>query len=301
MTAIYQNASIERDRFNRDLPLFQGERELISLESCVVDGNSMTANTLRCVPLVGLSAAASAVSTLAGGILGIPIGLSGLRLDCKKGGAALRYGDGEGVAHHALSGTTNFSYAALSGVSVAAGGMALGGVSAPTAMGSALGGLGFALYGALAICGVHGLVRSRAFGREFSQIKGDEEKLRWLKAQVSLSEEELKGKDPEKVLQKKWSIFERRTSPECARRVRNFSGKELIREVEKANFMTQVKYGLFILISIVGIAAFAALMIVLSPFSPALFAVGAVLWLTVDSSRLHKYIGEKLWNWHHET
>jgi hypothetical protein len=73
--------------------------------------------------------------------------------------------------------------------------------------------------------------------------------------------------------------------------------RELIQEVEKAAFKEKVKHVILIAIAILGILASIFVVVLTGPASPLLFAIGALVWFGVDSSRLHNYIGEKCWNW----
>jgi hypothetical protein len=51
-------------------------------------------------------------------------------------------------------------------------------------------------------------------------------------------------------------------------------------------------------ISCISIVAFIATFMALGPTSQVLFALAAITWMTVDSSKLHNFIGEKCWSWH---
>jgi hypothetical protein len=279
------------------------------IDSCIVDFNSIGRNGLAATPVASACALAINVSLLGAGILGLPIGLSGTRDNFLLGKFALKNKDYEGAGHHALTGTAFATYGGVSGVVGAMGIMALKGKTITNPLTHAVPGLCVPLYAALGAMGTYGLYQSRAFGKELKGIKGYEKKFEWIVKQLTLTDEELKGKNRELALQKKWGAFERRTSVACARNVRQalLQGevkpnlqKILVKEVEKANFMAQVKYGLFVLIALVGLAA--SIVLIMNPFGLAfvtasclLFAICSATWLTVDSVGFHQFIGERLW------
>lgn len=259
------------------------------IAACTADGNSAirnTATSIRSVAVIPIVAAMANGSAVLGGALGVPIGLAIVRDSYLKGKEAYQCNDKEGMALSALGVTIGSSFTAVSGLLGAEGIMGLAGATVPYAFAPAMGGLGIGMYVAIGAQGVYGLVQTRSFAQKLKEQKN---KFRWLKEQYK----------------KDKNAFAFRTSPACAEKMSQFSKyptvqqtRELIEEVEKANFKQQVKYAFFILVTLLGIAAFVAFLITTGPIAPALFAIGALGWLCIDSSRLHNFIGEKCWTWH---
>ncbi len=283
--------------------------------SCFIDGNSFlrngTATAAALTPLPFAATAFVAGSAAAGGIIGVPVGLAVAQDGVKKVRAAAACGDLEGVVHNGLWASAGANYAALSSVLATEGVMILKGAAPPAALTPSFVGFGLALYGGVLAYGAYGLWKSSQF---HSQLKtavkegGNLGALRWLSAQVSLSEEE-NHPDAAKILQRKWSRLELRMGAACSALVREklsklmeqfnpVSARELILAVEKAVFKQKVKHIILIAVSILGILASVFVVVLTGPASPLLFAVGALLWFAVDSSRLHNYIGETSWSWY---
>ncbi len=317
---IFSKANRGIELFSEGVKFYPKARELSGI---IIDGNSALRNTASSVKLLASIPVIAGIvneSAAIGGILGVPNGLSWARDALIKTDAAAECGHIEGVFHHSLSAVSGLSYAGVSGLLASEGIMGLENASILAGITTAFLGLGFAMYGALTIGGAHGLIKSRTFGNALNEqkVKGELETLKWLNSQISLDPAEIEeiektAKDPEKEitqrLLKKWSVFELRTNSECAKMVREKvpallekfdleEAQKLIEEVEKANYMQQVKQALFVIISLFGLAAFVAMMVVSGPVSPILFALGALIWLTLDSSKLHNYVGEKCWSWH---
>lgn len=319
---IYLQEHWKRQNFNEGMSFFPKTRETGFLIS---DTNSALRNSTSAIKsLITLPAIANTLinsSAVLGGSLGIPLGLSALRHGVKKGSAALSCGDTEGSVQSAFWGAFGAGYAGLSGVMATEGIMGLQGAPLPAAMTPAFGALGFLMYAGLVGHSGYGLRATRKFNNDLSRLlqnEGERGVIKWLQSQISLTGDEISqiretAKDPDQVianrLQKKWNALELRTSPDCATLIReklpklieNFDQKEavnLIAEVRKVNFKERMKHILILLISCISIAAFIAMFLTLGPTSPFLFALAAVTWITVDSSKLHNYIGEKCWNWH---
>lgn len=319
---IYVQEHWNRQDFHESMVYCPNEKESTSM---IVDANSAFRNSASAVksvsPLPIIAGSMISASALVGGVLGIPIGLAGARDGFVKGKAALACGDAEGVALNTLWGSFAASYAGISGLLAADGIMGLTGSGLPASMTPVFGGLGIGMNVGLLAYSTYGLNRTSQFNKEMKAVlekEGERGVLNWLNGQVTLTRGELEdirrtAKDPDKeiakLLQKKWNAFEFRTSASCGNLVREKlpglldkfdleGAKALIQEVKKANFMSRVKHVCFLAIAVISIAAFICLFIASGPASPILFAIGAVTWLAVDSSRLHKYIGEKCWNWH---
>jgi hypothetical protein len=292
---------------------FSGAREA---GGCFIDGNSALRNgtsaTAALTPLPFAATVFVAASAAAGGIVGVPIGLAVALDGAKKVKAAAQCGDLEGVVHNGLWTNVGATYAGLSSILATEGVMILQGAAPPAALAPAFVGLGLALYGGLLAYGTHGLWKCSQF---HSQLKtalkegGNLGALRWLSAQVTLTDEEKKRPDAAKILQRKWSRLDLRIGAASSALVREKLSKlmeqfnpvlarELILAVEKAVFKEKVKHIILIAISILGILASVFVVVLTGPASPLLFAVGALIWLAVDSSRLHNYIGETSWSWY---
>jgi hypothetical protein len=326
MTVSYNNVYLEehwnRQRFNEAMVYCPKEKETTSL---LIDTNSVMRNTASAVksvsPLPIAAGCFISSSSVIGGVLGVPIGLCVARDGFVKGKAALSCGDAEGVATNALWGTVGAAYAGISGLLAADGILSLQGSALPASLTPLFGGLGLAMNGGLLAYGAYGLKQTSQFNKEMKAVlerEGERGVLNWLNGQVTLTRGEVAdirrtAKDPEKeianLLQKKWNAFEFRTSAAVANLVREklpgllekfdlVKAIALIEAVEKANFMGRVKHINFLVIAVISIVAFICLLVVSGPASPILFAIGAAAWLAVDSSKLHKYIGEKCWNWH---
>lgn len=319
---IYVQEHWNRQDFHEKMVYCPNEKESASL---IVDANSAVRNSASAVksisPLPIVAGSFISASSLIGGALGIPIGLAAARDGFVKGKAALACNDTEGVALNALWGSFAAAYAGISGLLATDGIMGLTGSGLPASMTPVFGGLGIGMNAGLLAYSTYGLSKTSQFNKEMKAVlekEGERGVLNWLNGQLTLTRGELDdirrtSKDPDreiaKLLQKKWNAFEFRTNAACGNLVREKlpgllekfdleGAKALIEVVKKANFMSRVKHVCFLAIAVISIAAFICLLVVSGPASPLLFALGAVTWLAVDSSRLHKYIGEKCWNWH---
>jgi hypothetical protein len=311
-THYYQQHAVRND-WNNSMPLFPEAREA---GSCFIDGNSFVRNgtsaAAAIVPLPFAATAFVAASAAAGGFVGIPIGLGVVRDGVKKGWAAAKCGDLEGVVQNGLWTTVGATYTGLSSLLATEGVMILKGLAPPPAITPAFASLGVAMYGGLVAYGMHGLWKSSQFHSQLKSVvksEGDRGALKWLSDQVTLTEEEMKREDSAKILQRKWNRFELRTNAACAALVREklpllmadfdpVAVRALILEVEKAAFKEKVKHIVLIVIGVLGIAASLCVILTTGPASPLLFAIGALVWVAVDSSKFHDYIGEKCWQWH---
>lgn len=309
---VYTQACLDRNTFETELDFFPEAREL---DCCIIDSNSAARNSSSAAKgvfsLPAFATTAINVSAAVGGILGVPIGLAGARDGYLKAKYAFKVGDREGVGTNILWGSFGAGFGGVSGILGTEGIMGLAGTAIPATLGTAFGGVGLGMNGALALYGAYALNEARKFGDELTK-RSPEEAFEWLREQISLTADEIQEcrqcEEPDKEmarrLQKKWNALELRVGSACAKKLREALFEkienlaELIEEVEKANFKQQVKYVLFIMIALVGTAAFVAMMLSTGPASPAFFALGALLWLTVDNSKLHSYIGEKCWTWH---
>ncbi len=307
----FQEHAVRND-WNKTLSFFPEAREA---GSCFIDGNSLfrngTSTAAALTPLPFAATAFVAASAAAGGFVGIPVGLAVVRDGAKKVKAAANCGDLEGVVHNGLWTGVGATYAGLSSILATEGVMILKGATPPAALGPAFSGLGVAMYGGILAYGAHGLWKASQFHSQLKAVVkegGDWSALNWLKDQVALIDDEKKQPNSAEILQRKWNRFELRTSAACAALVREklpkllaefdpVEARALIKEVEKAAFKQKVKYIILIAIAILGIVASVCVVALTGPASPLLFAIGALIWFAVDSSRLHNYVGEKCWNW----
>lgn len=279
--------------------------------------------------VAGMSIAGGAMAFVQGGLIA--------RKSYKVAKQAYEHGDTEGVQQAVLMGTSGLSYSTVGAGMVVNGAATLAGKSALAAGGAvAITVGGIAMDGLLVVYAAYGWKVTRAFRMELKEILNENrepseaermrEALAWIHDQVSLNDWEIMeirqtAKDPEKEIlkrqQKKWDQFERRVGTEACAAVRHHlprfealqeglaagdaealsSAKEIVQEVEKGNYKERVKYKLFFLVAIIGLIGF-TLAIVFPPLAPVAFAIGAVIWLTVDSSKIHGYVTEKCWQRH---
>lgn len=308
--SLYFREHRARQHWNSEMSFYPKAREA---GSCFIDVNSFLRNgvstTSALTPLRFAATLFVAASAVAGGVVGVPIGLAIVRNGCKQMKAAAQVGDIEGLAHNGLWTGVGATFAGLSGLLATNGVMSLAGKVPPAPITPAFGGACIAMYGAILAYGVHGLWKTSQFHSELKTVlkeRGESGVLDWLKDQVTLNEKEAKDPEKAKILQKKWNRFELRTNAACAALVREkLSGlmtpnetSELIQEIEKAVFKERVKYFLLILIALLGIAGALCIILLAGPASPLLFALGGLAWLTVDNARLHSYIGDQWWAWY---
>lgn len=315
----YPNISLsqseQRNHFYNELKFFP---DLRVASACLSDANSILRNGASAVrPLISIPAVATAISgsALAGGVLGLGIGLSAVRDGYKKGKMALKHGDGEGVALQTAWGAFGAGYAGLSGVLITEGAMTLQGATVPTAVLHSLPGIGFAMNGLLIGYAAYGLHATSSFANQLEEkLKiGEREAFDWIRDQVSLNSDETKDCSEKEIiekLQKKWNAFEFRTNRDCEKMVREKlpalmekydakSAKELIGAVQKAVYKEKIKHRLFLLIAVVSVVAFVALSVVsMGTFAPVLFALSSLLWVAIDSPDIYNSIAEKCWSWH---
>lgn len=275
--------------------------------------------------------------TIAGGAMAFVQGGLIARKSYKVAKQAYEHGDTEGVGQAALMGASGLSYSTVGAGMVINGSATLAGKTALAAAGGmAITVAGIAMDGLLAIYAAYGWKVTRQFRMELKEILNAErepneaerlrEALAWVQTQVSLSDWEImeirqSAADPEKEIlnrqQKKWDQFERRVGVEACAAIRHQmprfealqeglaagdvasidEARSIVQEVEKGNYKERVKYKLFFLIAIIGLIGF-ALSIAFPPLAPVAFAIGALIWLTVDSSKIHGYVTEKCWQRH---
>lgn len=297
----------------------------------MVDVNSMQRNGLGIVAshqsseLSLLTQLAAKILSVIGGILLIINGLFICKGAFEEGKTAYQHGNIEAGVEAVGLGVAGASNAGLGGILV---GSCYSLALLPLLV------LGIIMYAAVAIVGLFGITITGAFrwtlnqkleAKEQSESARLCETLKWIRAQVALSDEEKKQifdaggglAEIEKTLQKKWDQFAFRTNEATCSRVRREVTLELIarlereenvteadvelarsivHEVSKANFEKVVQYVLLAIIAIVGFVCFWALMAVTTgPLGPALFFVAAILWLGIDSKDVQRLINRILW------
>ena len=167
----------------------------------------------------------------------------------------------------------------------------------------------------------YGLKITHDFAKELDAImkgEGSEkekiiEALVMLRQEITLSPSEydqIKGlENPQeaemKLLKKKAARLGRRTSDEFVRQLFNSdldqlilnpnnleAAKKLLRSAYEANYRSQIRFKRLLFLAVLGIIAFA----VTGGLASILFAVGAVIWMQADSSKLDRWIGDKIWH-----
>lgn len=279
--------------------------------------------------VAGMSIAGGAMAFVQGGLIA--------RKSYKTAKLAYEHGDAEGMGQAALMGASGLSYSTVGAGMVINGAATLAGKTALAAAGgTAIIVAGIAMNGLLAVYAAYGWKATRQFRMELKEIldktrePNESERMRealaWIHGQVSLSDWEIMeirqtAEDPEKEIlkrqQKKWDQFERRVGVEACTAVRRqlprfealqeglaagdaealAQSKEIVLEVEKGNYKERVKYKLFFLVAVIGLIGF-ALAIAFPPLAPVAFLIGALVWLTIDSSKIHGYVAEKCWQRH---
>ncbi|MBX7065714.1 MAG: hypothetical protein K1X28_00645 [Parachlamydiales bacterium] len=307
----------KRKQFHDDLVFIPNAREAASL---TIDANSMVRNSVAAaqssnVIPVATGSAFIAGSSVVGGVLGLPVGFSIMRDTAIRSKAAYDCGDTAGAVHQTVWGLGGAGYTGLSGLLAADGIASLQGAAISSSLIPGIATSGFLMAAGILGYSGYGLKETFQFknGLKDAQDKGGERAaVDFLNRQISLTYGEIAGKDDDelaKALQKKWNALERRVGADCACKIREElpgllrefdpeKAKGLILEVEKSNFKQRVKHITLFVIGLITIAAFLGILLTAGPLSPLLFAIGAVLWLAVDSSSLHNYIGEKCWAWH---
>ncbi|MES2274144.1 MAG: hypothetical protein V4487_08120 [Chlamydiota bacterium] len=150
--------------------------------------------------------------------------------------------------------------------------------------------------------------------------------LKWVQDQVSLSDSEILKiisqtpnlldvrKKVAKKLQGKWDQFERRTSRSCGKLVHEtlhevlrsletgepdalVKGRSLIEEIKKANYQERVAYTISLVIAVLLFIAGICAIAFLGPAAlvPILFAIGAMLWVTLDNGKVNSWVSEVYW------
>jgi len=327
---LYEAQHQVRNDFHDELKFHPNAREV---GCCAVNSNSILRNgsafaaevSKPFARVAAIAAPLTAVSLVAHGILGAPCASAIIRDSYKKGKQALACGDAEGVVNGVAMGSVGSAYLTACGLLTYQGVQLLTGAAIVAGAAVATASLGVGMYGALGLISAYNLKQTRDFGNELADLKNSPaEALKWLNDQISLTPEEQKL-SPEKakqLLQKKWNQFELRSGLDsgAAKRVREElpdlfekiynaqsnspelqeKAVQLIEEIEKSNFKAQIKHILLLLIVAVGLASMIAAIIFSGGLVvPLLMTIAAGLWMTVDHSGLHSYIGDQLWDLKH--
>lgn len=310
----FSRAATEREKWSAEFFFSPNVPKARDATSLIVDANSAARNSVSvALTRVSLPAIAStfvAASSAVGGILGVPIGLSHVADGLKRLKASYNVRDWEGVATQSAWTLIGSGYAGLSSILAADGIMTLAGKTAPQALTPAFSYFGSIFYTALLGYGTYGAWQTGRFRQNLKEKIAEGTAADWLKAQVTLTGEEnhLSSEEKEKVLQKKWNQFELRAGKGCGAFLREHIAdlddpekvQEIFLKVEEGSFKESVKHWFFVLLALLGLAASLAILLLppTSLISPLFFAVSAVLWVGVDSSDLHVYLGNKFWKWH---
>lgn len=310
----FARAASNREKWSNEFYFSPSVPEARDSGSLFVDVNSAARNGVSAamtrIALPAVAGTLVAASAAAGGVLGIPIGLSHAADGFKKLKASYSVGDWEGVAAGTAWSLVGSTYAGLSSLLATDGIMTLANQSVPQALTPAFGYLGIAFYSVLLGYGAYGVLQTTSFRKELKEQIANGTAAHWLKSQLTLAGEEnnLPEEEKEKLLQKKWNEFEFRAGKSSGKLLREkiqdlddpTKVEELFLKVEEGSFKESVKHWLFVLLALLGIVASVAVF-TLAPtslISPLFFAVGAVVWIGVDSPRLHIYLGDKFWKWH---
>ena len=249
---------------------------------------------------------------IVGGGLGILIGGSMIYKEVANLRKDYQTRNYEGAFCHSLWGVAGAAYGVVSGGLVIANAATL----AHAANVAAIGGhifmpAGFVMYGVIAIRSGYGLAVDGLFRHDLNQaMKEGKSEAQSLQAGLTFLYDQVHGGKTEAELKKKWDRFAFRTSEAVCRYVREKVTPELIQKVDKgdpsaikeAKFIIQevkkenakqmVKHIVCAVIAILGIISLVCAILFGGPIVPALFAIGAVLWLLVDSSYIHKKLGD---------
>jgi len=196
---------------------------------------------------------------------------------------------------------------------VVSGASAFAGASAAAAAsGLAITGAGLAMYGLIGLSSGYGLAAASSFRSDLSGILQDGKNPRRLSAALLWLASQVREGKTDAEFQTKWDRFAFRTSEAAGRLVREQvtpellkridagdlqaieQGKQIAQEVKRANAKQLLKQAILIAIAAIGIAAFVCGLVLSGPFSPILFAVGALLWIAIDSSKAQEKLGDRL-------
>jgi|GEM_PF-1739563 len=271
-------------------------------------GRNSTSGIATIAGSAGKVAGAVGGVAIAGGVMGVAGGLNAMRNAGIRLSKDYETGNWEGGAVNSLSLFSGAGYGTVSGSMVVANAATFAGAAGTAAAaGSAITVAGLAMYGLIGIAAGYGIGANLAFRSRIDRFGAEDGKqlaqtVLWLAGQV-------RAEDPSK-LEKKWNRFAYRSSESACRFVREKAtpeliarleqnepsaiaeAKEIIREVKRENAKQLIKHTVMKLIALVGIAAFVCgIIYATGPFAPLLFALGAILWLLVDSSKVHEALG----------
>lgn len=275
------------------------------------DMMSVAANTMAVAEQTILRASPAAhvigeILPILGGVRSVFWLFIGLRLIKKSLEQLVRahsHKDGEGGALASLNAVSGAGLTVL-GLDMAIGTLSLPiAVTATAALALAATIGGYVMYVATLLYSIHGLVTNGIFQYRLNQLSHSENALQesfaWLKDQV-MNEEDTDS------MQGKWDRLERRIGPQCSQMLQQMlmedptlahleehsvAAEKLLAEIKLANRRQLVTHTIFFVIGVLGIAAMA----VGGPaVAAALFVIGAILWILVDSSAANKWITHKI-------
>lgn len=235
----------------------------------ITDVNSLARNAVSILAkgvAIVASAMFGAMLTLINAIPSVIENIKHIKLDkdAKKG---------EGVVQNSIGVFQGTSLVALASLTAASSIMNLSNVAAPAAMATATAAVPIAFYGALLIHGANGLRMARNVATVL-ETKTEDTVKQYVDTLDSATKEKLT------------EAFNNPNADESK-----------LGSVKRANFKMQMKSITHMVIAVLGIvAAVLAIVGTGGAAAPILFALSAVIWLTVDVQRFHNWIGDKCWN-----
>ncbi len=239
---------------------------------------------------------------LAGGVLGVIIGPALVFEAVRDSRKAWERNDlKEGISQAEKAGV-GASYSVVGGgmiVGQSAAYASLPATGAVAAAGTTMFTVGaFAMYAIVLISAIRKIGMNIAFRKELDAQDGASAQVAWLSQQVGSNESGASAED-----QNKWNAFVAIVGEKCASFVKDSANKKLtesqnahiVKEVRRASNKHFFMQGIRVAIAILGFAAVILGILLTGPFAPIvvaiLFALGAMLWLVMDSSVVNERVG----------
>lgn len=267
--------------------------------SVASDVNSLGRNVLGITPLADSAVGTSllAGSKVLGGAALIVIGGSMVKTACFRGHEAAKQGHVEGVVHHALYGGMGGALTGIGGLLAAEGVATVGNIALPAGAGAAFPPLVLAMYGMQLISSAHGLVMGAKFDAKLESAKNGA--YAWLIKQLEENPRALELRVGAGELDFLRSVNKFVGGTQISSNLHTALQKHAVERVKQASFKKKVTNILLLTIALVGIAI--GVLLLFTPVGPLALALGilsavtAAAWLTIDSSKINKAIGDKLW------
>lgn len=157
----------------------------------------------------------------------------------------------------------------------------------------------FAMYAFVLISAIRKIGMNIAFRKELDKQDDVSARVAWLNSQVGSNEEGASAEE-----KNKWHAFVAIVGEKCAKFVKENSSKADLTDGQKAHIVKEVlrasnkqflMQGIRVAIAILGFAAVILGILLTGPFAPIvvaiLFALGAILWLIMDSSVVNEKVG----------